>query len=179
MGKYVNQSLREGEEVKHEAHLSFWSLISNVLLGGLCLLMSVMSMLSVTMKVSGVDVGVVVAIALMLIGVALLLDILIQYYTTELAITNRRVIAKRGWYSRDTIEMLIHKVESVQVLQPTIPRFFNYGSIIISGAGEDNATIKGISHPDSFRDHYYAAEEKLARDRPMTTSSVEKVAELL
>lgn len=39
----------------------------------------------------------------------------VRHYTTELAITNKKVIAKFGCIGRNTVELLINKVESVQV----------------------------------------------------------------
>src|SRR5215510_15007691 len=41
----------------------------------------------------------------------------IRRVTTEIAVTNRRIIYKRGFISRDTIEMQMDKVESVDVQQ--------------------------------------------------------------
>ena len=96
---------------------------------------------------------------LALVGIFTLVTTLADYYTTELAITNRRVFAKRGWYARGAIELLLHKVESVQVIQPATHRMLNYGTVVVSGAGEENAVIKGISDPLRFRDQYNEAEE--------------------
>lgn len=75
----------------------------------------------------------------------------IQVKTTELAITNRRTIAKFGWIRRSTIEMYNLKIESIQVEQGIAGRIFNYGSIILSGAGNPQAPIPGIADPMAFR----------------------------
>lgn len=76
---------------------------------------------------------------------------LIRFKTTELAITNKRVIAKFGLISRKTIEINISKVESIQVDQSIIGRIFNYGSLVISGAGNPQAPIPKIDDPICFR----------------------------
>jgi uncharacterized membrane protein YdbT with pleckstrin-like domain len=76
---------------------------------------------------------------------------LIRYKTTELAFTNKRVIAKFGFISRQTVELNINKVESIQVNQGIFGRIFNYGTLVISGAGNPQAPIPGISDPMSFR----------------------------
>jgi uncharacterized membrane protein YdbT with pleckstrin-like domain len=55
--------------------------------------------------------------------------------TTELAVTNRRVIYKRGFVRRHTIEMNMDKVESVDVDQSFWGRIFNYGTIVVHGTG--------------------------------------------
>ena len=160
MGAYIDGSLRTGENIRHEAHLSLWSLTSGFVSGTVALMLSVAVVALLTgegMRMIG-NIGAAVLVA---IGIFTLVQTLAKYYTTELAVTNKRVIAKTGWVSRKTIELLIHKVESIQVLQPATQRMFGYGSVVISAAGEENAVITGISNPMEFRDQYYAAEENL------------------
>lgn len=57
----------------------------------------------------------------------------IRYATTELAFTNKRVIAKYGFISRKTVEINLAKVESMQVDQGVIGHIFNFGTLIICG----------------------------------------------
>jgi uncharacterized membrane protein YdbT with pleckstrin-like domain len=83
----------------------------------------------------------------------------IQYKTTELAITNKRVIAKFGFISRRTIEIGINKVETIQVHQGILGRILNYGTLVISGAGNPQAPIPGISEPMEFRKAFVQAQE--------------------
>src|SRR5581483_8056782 len=54
----------------------------------------------------------------------------IKRASTELAVTDHRVIFKRGIVSRYTIEMARSKVESVDVQQSIGGRIFNYGTIL-------------------------------------------------
>ena len=75
----------------------------------------------------------------------------IQYKSTEPAFTNKRVIAKFGFISRRTIELSVAKVESAQVNQGMPGRIFNYGRLVISGAGAPQAPIPGISDPMATR----------------------------
>src|SRR5690349_12949486 len=85
------------------------------------------------------------------IGLLFWLVAFIRYKTTELAFTNKRVIAKFGFISRRTVELNLMKVESVQVDQGIFGRIFNFGTLVISGAGNPQAPIPGISDPMSFR----------------------------
>jgi uncharacterized membrane protein YdbT with pleckstrin-like domain len=55
--------------------------------------------------------------------------------TTEIAVTNRRIIYKRGFITRHTAEMNMDKVATVDVDQSIWGRLFDYGSIRIVGAG--------------------------------------------
>ncbi len=89
----------------------------------------------------------------------------IKYKSTELAFTNKRVIAKFGFISRRTVEINLAKVESIQVDQSLFGRMFNFGSLIISGAGTPQAPIPRISNPMGFRNAFmqYQDESQLKR----------------
>lgn len=134
---YVTQNLLANEVVEYSASPSVWSLLPKIILGFLLLYF-------------------------WYIGVIFFILAAISYFTgPELAITNKRVIAKFGFISRNTIEMNLDKVESVQVEQSILGRIFNYGSIIVSGAGNPKAPIPGISHPVVFRSRVFELQEKL------------------
>jgi uncharacterized membrane protein YdbT with pleckstrin-like domain len=74
-------------------------------------------------------------------------------FTTEIAVTNRRIIYKRGFISRDTIEMQMDKVESVDVQQSVGGRILGYGDILIRGVGVGIEPLKNIDSPIEFRNH--------------------------
>lgn len=67
----------------------------------------------------------------------------IEKWTTEVAVTDRRVIHKRGLIRRETGEMNMDKVESVVVDQSILGRILGYGSIVVRGTG---AGIEGLHH---------------------------------
>jgi uncharacterized membrane protein YdbT with pleckstrin-like domain len=91
----------------------------------------------------------------------------IKYFTTELAITNKRVIAKFGLISRATIEINLQKVESIQGNQGILGRIFNFGSIVVSGAGNPQAPIPGISNPLQFRRAFIDTLESNGQTQPV------------
>jgi uncharacterized membrane protein YdbT with pleckstrin-like domain len=76
--------------------------------------------------------------------------------TTEVAVTNKRIIYKRGFISRYTIEMHLDKVESVDVDQSIMGRIFGYGDIIIRGVGASLEPLRNIESPIEFRSHVTA-----------------------
>jgi len=58
---------------------------------------------------------------------------LINYSNSELGITNKRVIVKMGFIRRNSLGVLLSKVEGIQVNQGILGRILGYGSIIVSG----------------------------------------------
>jgi hypothetical protein len=72
--------------------------------------------------------------------------------TSELVITDRRVLIKVGFIQRQTFEMFISKIESVAVTQGMLGRFFNYGTVEIRGTGGSSESFATIVAPLQFRD---------------------------
>ena len=72
-------------------------------------------------------------------------------WITEVAVTNRRVIYKRGLIRRDTEEMNVDKVETVTVHQSILGRVFGYGNIDIRGTGEGIENLITIADPLAVR----------------------------
>ncbi|HEX4192142.1 MAG TPA: PH domain-containing protein [Stellaceae bacterium] len=75
----------------------------------------------------------------------------IKRASTELAVTDHRVIFKRGIVSRYTIEMARSKVESVDVEQSIAGRIFNYGTILVRGTGGSLEPFRNIEDPLRLR----------------------------
>lgn len=71
--------------------------------------------------------------------------------STELAITDKRVIAKIGFIRRNTIELSHNKVESLAIHQSIVGRLLDFGTIIVNGTGGGRTPINGITAPLSFR----------------------------
>lgn len=76
---------------------------------------------------------------------------LIDKYTDEFAITNKRVIIKTGLISRRTFEMNHTKIESVNVDQGILGRILGYGTIRIVGSGGTKEVFPKINSPLAFR----------------------------
>jgi uncharacterized membrane protein YdbT with pleckstrin-like domain len=71
--------------------------------------------------------------------------------TTEIAVTDRRIIYKRGWLSRYTEEMNLSKVETVDVDQSIWGRLLGYGTIRIKGIGGSWEPLYYIGAPIRIR----------------------------
>ena len=76
---------------------------------------------------------------------------LIAYFTSEFAITNKRLIIKTGFISRNTFEMNHSKIESIKVDQSILGRTLGYGTLIIMGTGSTREPFAAIRDPLTFR----------------------------
>src|SRR6185295_9377364 len=80
----------------------------------------------------------VISITAATFGVLFLVAFLRTWFVrwiTEIAITDRRIIYKRGFINRHTEEMNMDKVASVDVDQTIFGRLLDYGTIHIIGTG--------------------------------------------
>jgi uncharacterized membrane protein YdbT with pleckstrin-like domain len=134
MASYINNVLGRDEKITYEAKISIWSMLPLLILG------------FITIWFFG-------------LGIIFFIAAYLKFISTELAITNKRVIAKFGFISRRTIEINLDRIESIQVNQGIFGRIFNYGSLVVSGAGNPQAPIPGVSEPLSFRRAFMETQE--------------------
>jgi len=90
-------------------------------------------------------------IALLLISGIVIAMGAIRRNATEMAVTNRRVVVKTGLATRKTIEMLLSKIESIEVNESGIGRVLGYGSITLIGTGGTSEPFHLMAKPLAFR----------------------------
>ena len=88
---------------------------------------------------------------LLLLGVIAGIAAAMRRASTELAVTDHRVIYKRGIVGRYTIEMARSKVESVDVVQSFLGRIFNFGTILVRGTGGSLEPFRDVEDPLRLR----------------------------
>lgn len=147
MSSYVESVLADGEKIVHRARISHWKFLHHYLVGGLFLfagggLLVTMGQTTLTEILAGV---------LALFGLAVILYAVVQRLTTELVLTDRRIITKRGVISRDTVEMNLSKVESLRVNQGLLGRILDYGDVTFVGTGVSSEPLRGIAGPLELR----------------------------
>jgi uncharacterized membrane protein YdbT with pleckstrin-like domain len=150
---YVDRVLQPGETIRYRGDIHW-----KVYLPGLILLIAGLLWLfagPAAWKGSVLREG--VGAILIAPALGLLFWAWFQRWTTEIAVTSRRIIYKRGFVQRHTVEMNMDKVESVDVDQSILGRIFNYGDIVIRGTGASLEPLRSIGSPLDFRNHVTAA----------------------
>jgi len=69
----------------------------------------------------------------------------------EQGVTNKRVVLKRGIISRQTEEMKISSIETVEIDQGIFGRILGFGTVKITGRGISDFMFKGIDDPISVK----------------------------
>jgi hypothetical protein len=86
-----------------------------------------------------------------LAGLYMFAQMMVIKATTEIAITNTRLIYKQGLIARHVGEISIDRIEGVNVLQGIFGRMLGYGSVIVRGMGVGEVMLPPIQEPIDFR----------------------------
>lgn len=141
-GIYVKSALIPGEDVVHIGRLHWIIFLPGVISVAVGMVAPLFNQSTVI---------IMAAPLLLLYGVYSIIRALVVKYTTELALTTKRVIAKVGFIRRDTIDLNHARVESYNVSQSVLGRLLDYGTVIVSGTGGARTPIRGVANPLAFR----------------------------
>ena len=152
---YAERVLQPGETIAYRARLH-WILMAPGT--SLTLIAAVLAVAGLIAAPSGSRIGLwALSSVLLLIGATMLLRAWLRRLSTEIIVTNRRIILKTGLISRRSIEMNLDKIESVMVNQPIIGRLLDYGTLIIRGVGSGLEPITNVAAPLEFHRHVNAS----------------------
>ncbi|MGB8493906.1 MAG: PH domain-containing protein [Candidatus Acidiferrum sp.] len=163
---YVESNLVPGETVIYQTRLHWVVMLWHIVLGclllglpGVLLLYYALSQTGIESKTLHVMEG--GGVALLVCSVVVILMGMVRRNATEMTVTNRRVVIKTGLVSRKTIEMLLNKVESIEVSETAFGRMLGYGTIVVIGTGGTPEPFHKVAHPLEFRSQVQQQIEKL------------------
>jgi uncharacterized membrane protein YdbT with pleckstrin-like domain len=143
---YVNSVLQPGERIIMRGHLH-WIVYWHAIL---------FTVLAIVFAAWGGTAGMgmvasFTATAFVVLGAIAFAHAWFIRWITEIAVTDRRIIYKRGFIYRHTAEMNMDKVASVDVDQSILGRMLDYGTVHVFGIGagqttDGNDRVRGIEH---------------------------------
>jgi uncharacterized membrane protein YdbT with pleckstrin-like domain len=147
--RYVARVLQPDETVVLHTHLH-----PIIYLYALWYVLITIALFIASYQVNSVEIHIILQVAaliFLLFAAAAWLRAAIRQWTTELAVTDRRVIYKSGLISRHTLEMNRSKIESVDVDQSLLGRVLSFGTIVVRGTGGSLEPIRLVRDPLHFR----------------------------
>jgi uncharacterized membrane protein YdbT with pleckstrin-like domain len=90
-------------------------------------------------------------------------------HANEFAITDQRVIVKKGVINTKSIELNFNAIESVEVSQRYSEKILNIGNITITGNGGQREEIKGVEDPHKFKEIFLVERHKYIKKQNGTT----------
>ena len=149
MGRYIDEILQPGEKVLFSTN-AHWIFFLPAIAGWVVAIIFLVLSYQVP---TGAPALLSLAMAAISAVAALYKTVTAWFHrwTTETDVTNFRVVHKTGFIKRQTFEMSVDKVESVDVDQSILGRILNYGDVTVLGVGEGGKTLDMIASPLAFR----------------------------
>lgn len=150
---YIEQNLVAGETVLYKTRLHWIVLVRPLIVG------TVIGSMGLAFIVGGYEAsgkdrsygGMIFLGSLLLTGAAVSIGTgVARKNSTEVAVSNRRVLIKTGFISRKTTEVILSKVESVGVDESTFGRMLGYGDVIVRGTGGTTESFSRIANPEEL-----------------------------
>ncbi len=172
---YIEENLIGGESVVYKTRLHWAVLIYPSVFAmffGLPGLMMFIGSVALLGDKNGGSGGIAL-LGLFFIGIAAGIIGLALWYrsSVEIAVTTKRVMMKSGLISRRTGELMLSKVESINVDQSMFGRVLNYGTITVRGTGGTPEPFSKINHPLEFRRQVQQQLEQLQKPVPATVTT--------
>jgi len=150
MTSYVSQVLQPEETVRYDGTLHWIIFLPGIVLFAFGAA-GLIGVATLSRDAPGYHVYSIVVYVALALGALQLLSAWVRRWSTEIAVTDRRVIYKTGLVSRRTVEMNMDKVESVDVTQDIFGRILNYGTVLIRGTGASLEPLSTIATPLALR----------------------------
>lgn len=93
----------------------------------------------------------ILSFLVLIMGVLKFAHMMIVKATTEIGVTDVRLVYKRGLVARSVGEINIDRIEGVNVLQGIFGRIFGYGRVVIRGMGVGEVVLPPVEQPIRFK----------------------------
>ncbi len=146
---YVKSVLQPGENIKAIGKLHWVVFLSGLFFIGLgaAIVLSSQRFVDRDMSLAVLVLGGMIALA----GLYSFIRAWFRQWITELAVTDHRVIYKRGFIWRHTVEMNMDKIETVNVDQSVAGRLLGFGTIHVLGTGQGMERLEKVASPIRLR----------------------------
>jgi uncharacterized membrane protein YdbT with pleckstrin-like domain len=151
MARYIHEILQPDEKLVYSTTIHWM-----VYLPGIALWIAAIAIYVVGANTSSPQVWFILALAVGVIAASSTFRAWFIRWTTEIDVTDRRVVYKRGFIRRHTVEMNMDKVESVDVDQSILGRIFDFGDIVVRGTGHGIEPLHNVQAPLQFRNYVTA-----------------------
>jgi uncharacterized membrane protein YdbT with pleckstrin-like domain len=154
---YLEQTLSKDENVIIKGGITIMYFFPNMIL--FVFLMLIASGKSLSESTTNI------ILILFLIVWIILFKRFVTFLSTEIVLTDKRMIYKKWLISRNVIELGINQIESISLKQNLDWRVFNYGTLIITWTWGTNEKVEWVKSPLSFREKIYEIKTNLVNQK--------------
>jgi len=156
---YIQKDLLEGEHIVYQGKLHWF-----IFMPAICFLLVALFLIRIAHRYEIPPLSLLGGLVA-LWSLLLFLKAVFVKWTTELAVTNKRIIFKKGFISRDTMELTHAKIESIREEQGIIDRIFGRGTLVIEGTGGGKEYLKNIDDPMAFKKQAQSAADAISNPK--------------
>jgi uncharacterized membrane protein YdbT with pleckstrin-like domain len=142
---YIKHVLQPGETVRYQGSVHWILYLPPIILAVVGAVSSAFGPLSS-----------VIAAICFLVALILALRAWFIRWLTEIVVTDRRVIYVHGFIRRDSVEVHMNQIESVDVDQTLFGRLFDFGDVTIHGTGTTYEPLRAVDRPIALRNEITA-----------------------
>ncbi len=180
MGNYVEKHLYENELIVEKAQRDSWGLIGTWVLTLVFALIAAAAVLLVVQEVFSFTTVLLVVAGVFAVAFLIALIVAIRktvvFTRTELVLTNKRIVYKRGVFSRRSFDTPLNKLQDVRVETTFWGNVFNTNRIFIS-TSTGSLIVERIKNADEFKSIILGQinqfeEDRLARQAQWTAQAM-------
>lgn len=145
---YYTKVLQPDEQVKYVGKLH-WTIYRNSIIFGV--LTCIVALFALSLADNQRWITLMGAGILAIVAIISFLGSWFVRTSTEIVVTDKRIIHKVGWIARRTEEINITKVETVDVAQGIPGRIFDFGTVLIKGIGGSWEPLRRVASPLQLR----------------------------
>ena len=138
---YIEKNLLSDEKVIHKTRLNKIILF----------LPSIFLLTCGLILILQADVDKAIGGFVLIIGLYSVVRNMLVFYCTEFAVTDMRIVIKKGLIRRSTVELFLTKIEGINLQQSILDRILNMGAIIVTGTGGKPQKFIRIDDPVRLR----------------------------
>jgi uncharacterized membrane protein YdbT with pleckstrin-like domain len=147
---YINHVLQPRETVRYQGSTHWMLYFPAILLAAVALIALILTWGAPQ------PYGMLVTVACLIIAFVLAVRAWWKRWTTEIFVTDRRVIYVQGFFERKSSEVHMNQIESVDVDQTLLGRLFGYGDVTIHGTGNTYDPLRAVDRPIALRNEIIA-----------------------
>ncbi len=137
MIKAIANLLTEGESVVLDARIHWIVFVMPAIYGFVALLV-------------GVVFHWLVGLIILFLAIYPIYNAIIHYWMTHLVLTDKKVLYRNGFLSRDWVQTRYERIENAHLEEPIVGRFLGYSTIRIGGVGMGRVAVPYVRDGDEF-----------------------------
>ena len=175
MGKFIQRSLEEGEEIKYNGRLH-WSSIWGYIFFSWLMALGGLAGAGACYYYGKEDMYIIACLVIVVVGIFVGIIGRIVRTRSEFAVTTTRFVQKDGIFNIKMTEIPLQRIETVNYYQTFWQRIIGTGCVELVGSGGTSHQVHCIEHPMRVRKCIVSAINALLKDvgaavvPPVTTS---------